>query len=451
MDPALLAGPYKIPRLGFSMSMVWTNTMGKGAYRGPWMFETTAREMAIDHAAREIGLDPDRAPPQEPARGAPTSRSPSPGGKVFTEITPLETLDQALEMLDYEAFRAEQAAARAEGRCSGSGSACTSSPPRWARRPSHTEGATVRVEASGKVVAFLGTTSHGQSVETTMAQIVADTLGVGYDDVTVVQADTQSTPYGPGTGGSRTAVVAGGAAAPATRGGARQGARGRGARDRGAPSDLEIEDGRCSCGARRRRSITMQRGRARPRTASPTQLPPELGARARGNRPVPARARSPPGRTPRTSASSRSTATRACRGAALHRVRGLRPDDQPDRRRGSDLRRRRPGPRRRAPRGLRLRRRRQPAHHAPSSTTCCRPPREVPTSRSATSTLRVHHQPGRVQGHGRGRRDRHPRGGRQRGGDALAHLGVRRARRRRSAPNDIFALVEAARAAEPTE
>ena len=75
-----------------------------------------------------------------------------------------------------------------------------------------TEGATVRVEASGRVVAYLGTTSHGQSIETTMAQVVADTLGVDYEDVTIVQADTQSTPYGPGTGGSRTAVVAGGAA-----------------------------------------------------------------------------------------------------------------------------------------------------------------------------------------------------------------------------------------------
>jgi carbon-monoxide dehydrogenase large subunit len=80
----------------------------------------------------------------------------------------------------------------------------------------HTEGATVRIESSGKVVAFLGTTSHGQSVETTMAQVVADTLGVNYDDVTVVQADTQATPYGPGTGGSRTAVIAGGAAREAT-------------------------------------------------------------------------------------------------------------------------------------------------------------------------------------------------------------------------------------------
>jgi aerobic carbon-monoxide dehydrogenase large subunit len=104
----------------------------------------------------------------------------------------------------------------------------------------------VRIEASGKAVAYLGTTSHGQSVETTMAQLVADTLGVRYDDVTVVQADTQATPYGPGTGGSRTAVVAGGAAQRAT----------ESLRDKvlaiaahmleASAQDLEIDDGRVS-------------------------------------------------------------------------------------------------------------------------------------------------------------------------------------------------------------
>ena len=73
-----------------------------------------------------------------------------------------------------------------------------------------TEAATVKVETSGHVVAYLGTTAHGQSIETTMAQIVAEHLGVAYDDVTIVQADSRSTPYGPGTGGSRTTVVAGG-------------------------------------------------------------------------------------------------------------------------------------------------------------------------------------------------------------------------------------------------
>ena len=211
INPQLLPGPYKIPRLGFSMTMVWTNTMGKGAYRGPWMFETTAREMAIDHAARRLNIDPIEFRRRNLLANSDLPFT-SPGLQEFTEITPLETLEQAITMLDYPAFRAEQAAARAEGRLLGLG-CCVYVEPTSMNAPTlATEGATIRVESSGKVVAFLGTTSHGQSVETTMAQIVADTVGVSYEDVTVVQADTQSTPYGPGTGGSRTAVIAGGAA-----------------------------------------------------------------------------------------------------------------------------------------------------------------------------------------------------------------------------------------------
>jgi carbon-monoxide dehydrogenase large subunit len=211
LDPQLLPGPYKIPRLGFSMAMVWTNTMGKVAYRGPWLFETTAREMAIDHAARTLGIDPVELRRQNLLSAADLPFT-SPSGNLFQEITPRETLEQALEMLDYDAFRAEQAAARAEGRLVGLGISVYVEPTSMGSPTLATEAATVRVEASGSVVAFLGTTSHGQSVETTMAQIVADTVGVDYADVTIVQADTQSTPYGPGTGGSRTAVVAGGAA-----------------------------------------------------------------------------------------------------------------------------------------------------------------------------------------------------------------------------------------------
>ena len=104
LDPMLLPGPYKIPRLGFSTTMVWTNTMGKGAYRGPWMFETTAREMAIDHAARVIGVDP-IALRRVNLLAAADLPFTSPSGNVFQDITPLETLEQALAMLDYDAFR----------------------------------------------------------------------------------------------------------------------------------------------------------------------------------------------------------------------------------------------------------------------------------------------------------------------------------------------------------
>jgi len=210
MTPDLLPGPYRTPRLGFSSMMVWTNTMGKVAYRGPWMFETTAREMIIDHAARIIGVDPVEVRRKNllTAEDLPFT---SPAGHLFKEITPLESFEQALEMLDLEAFRAEQVAARAEGRLLGLGCCVYVEPTAMVAPTLATEGATVRVEASGTVVAYLGTTSHGQSVETTMAQIVADTLGVDYDDVTIVQGQSESTPYGPGTGGSRTAIVAGGA------------------------------------------------------------------------------------------------------------------------------------------------------------------------------------------------------------------------------------------------
>jgi carbon-monoxide dehydrogenase large subunit len=276
IDAQLLPGPYKIPRLGFSMAMVWTNTMGKGAYRGPWMFETTAREMAIDHAARTLRIDPIELR-RKNLLAASDLPFTSPGGKEFKEITPLETLDQALEMLDYDAFRAEQVAARAEGRLLGLGCCAYVEPTSMNAPTLATEGATVRVEASGKVVAYLGTTSHGQSVETTMAQIVADTLGVAYDDVTVVQGETESTPYGPGTGGSRTAVVAGGAARQATEA-VRAKVLAVAAHALEAPeADLTIEDGRVFVQGTPARALTLKDvASAAYRFAD--RLPPEVGS-----------------------------------------------------------------------------------------------------------------------------------------------------------------------------
>jgi carbon-monoxide dehydrogenase large subunit len=211
MNTGLLPGPYKIPRMGFSSRLVWTNTMGIGAYRGPWLFETTAREMAIDHAARVLGIDPIELRRKNLLSAADLPFT-SPSGNVFKEMTPLETLERAVEMLDYEAFRAEQAEARAQGRLLGVG-CCAYVEPTASGPPTQvSEGALVRVENDGQVVAYLGTTSQGQSVETTMAQIVADTLGVDYDDVTIIQGASAMTPYGRGTGGSGSAVIAGGAA-----------------------------------------------------------------------------------------------------------------------------------------------------------------------------------------------------------------------------------------------
>src|SRR4249920_709549 len=52
----LFPGPYRLPRMGFTSTSVWTNTCGRGAYRGPWMFESVAREEMLDMAARTIGI-----------------------------------------------------------------------------------------------------------------------------------------------------------------------------------------------------------------------------------------------------------------------------------------------------------------------------------------------------------------------------------------------------------
>ncbi|HUJ66416.1 MAG TPA: molybdopterin cofactor-binding domain-containing protein, partial [Acidimicrobiales bacterium] len=276
MDTMLLPGPYRIPRLGFSTRMVWTNTMGKAAYRGPWMFETTAREMAIDHAARAIGVDAIELRRRNllSKRDLPFT---SPGGNVFKEITPVETLEQALAVLGYEAFRAEQAEARQQGRLLGLGCSVYVEPSSMKAPTLATEGATVRVESSGHVVAYLGTTSHGQSIETTMAQIVADTLGVDYEGVTIVQGQSESTPYGPGTGGSRTAVVAGGAIRQATEAVRAKVVAIAAQLLEANPVDVTIESSRLFVQGTPSRAVTLREVAAAAYVRA-EELPPEVGA-----------------------------------------------------------------------------------------------------------------------------------------------------------------------------
>jgi aerobic carbon-monoxide dehydrogenase large subunit len=237
-----LAGPYRIRELGGSSAAVWTNTMGRGAYRGPWMYGDTEREMMVDHVARVIGVDPVELRRRNMITAAELPYT-TPGGETYQEITPVETFDQALEMLDYRAFRAEQDLARRAGRLLGLGISCFIEPTSVGAATLESEGCTVRVEPSGHVTAYVGTSSHGQSIETTMAQIVADVVGMAYDEVTIVQGDTKSTPWGGGTGGSRTAVVTGGAVRDAS----------AVVRDKvvaiaahaleAAPEDLEVSDG----------------------------------------------------------------------------------------------------------------------------------------------------------------------------------------------------------------
>ena len=206
-------GPYHWSGPGsvaYSGQAAYTNTCGLCAYRGPWMMETTGREQMVDVIAHQLGIDP-----LEFRRRNVISRDElpytNPMSMVYEGVSPQECLEQAAELIGYEQFRKDQEAARAEGRLLGIGLSLYIEP-----QPSSgtggSAGATIRIEPSGKVNVYMGTGSHGQSIETTMTQIVADEMGVNIDDVHFVQGDTASTPYGFITGGSLTAGVAGGAA-----------------------------------------------------------------------------------------------------------------------------------------------------------------------------------------------------------------------------------------------
>jgi carbon-monoxide dehydrogenase large subunit len=129
----------------------------------------------------------------------------------YRDITPLETFEQALSILDYDAFRREQAAARATGRYLGVGT-CTYVEPTTSAMPFYgSEGATIRIEPSGKVNVYVAGGSTGNSLETAVVQLTADALGVDIADVRTIQGDTAVTPFGAGTGGSRSGSMLAGA------------------------------------------------------------------------------------------------------------------------------------------------------------------------------------------------------------------------------------------------
>ena len=205
----LFTGPYRIPKSGFSADTILTNTCPIAPYRGPWAMECIAREQMVDVVARDVGIDP-----LEMRRRNVIHRSELPyalpSGMVYDIVTPEETLEQATTMLDYDAFRAEQASTRDEGRYLGVGLSVCIEPSAVGMGSYATEEAIVRIEPSGTVEVLMGTGSHGHSLETTIPQVVADHLGCDIDAVVLRQGG--DSPYGPGTGGSRSAVIAGGAA-----------------------------------------------------------------------------------------------------------------------------------------------------------------------------------------------------------------------------------------------
>jgi len=205
-----LPGPYKVPHSSYSAEAVFTNTCGRAPYRGPFLMETVGPEQLMDAAARQLGVDPLDLRRRNALSAADMPYT-LPTGLVYDSVTPLETLEQAAELIGYDGFRAEQARARARGRHLGIGISLCVEPSAIAFGAMGTEGAVLRMDMSGKLQLALGSSSTGMSLETTMAQVVAEELGCDIDDITFTQGDTTVTPYGAGTQGSRSAVLYGNA------------------------------------------------------------------------------------------------------------------------------------------------------------------------------------------------------------------------------------------------
>ena len=203
---------YKLPAYGFITRGWYSNTMGLGGYRGPWAIESLIREVLLDDAARKIGIDPVEIRRKNLIYQADQPATSTLGIEV-ADITPGECLEKLVANFDVPAFRKEQADARKEGRYLGLGIATYIEPTAaaGAMAPMTGELATIRIEPTGKVTASLSTHSQGHGTATTMAQVIADRLGVPYEDVTVFEGDSAIGGFGPGAAGSRQAVIAGGA------------------------------------------------------------------------------------------------------------------------------------------------------------------------------------------------------------------------------------------------
>jgi carbon-monoxide dehydrogenase large subunit len=223
----VLSGCYKIPNVYAEVTGVYTNTTFVDAYRGAGRPEATyVVERAMDLFAAEIGMDraairrknfipPDAFPYDNPS-GLGTAVN---GEKIYVDSGNYEpALNKALIAADYHELDKAKAEARRRGKLLGMGlstyiEVCGVAPSKWIGAVGEGWGAAmwessnIKVHLTGKIIVTMGTQPQGQGHETTYSQIIAHELGVPMDDIIVQHSDTQGTPFGYGSYGSRTASV----------------------------------------------------------------------------------------------------------------------------------------------------------------------------------------------------------------------------------------------------
>src|SRR5439155_6222195 len=211
MTAALLPGPYRWPAYRCEVNQVVTNKTPAGTYRAPGRYEANfVRERMIDIAAHRLGADPvelrllNLVPASEMPYATGTHTD---GHPVVYDSGDYERLvRRTLEQFDRDSWLRWRDAAEAPRR-RGVGIALfveKSGIGRW-------DYARVELASDGRVQVFSGGASLGQGLETVLAQICADGLGVDYADVTVVHGDTAVIPDGMGAFGSRATTLGGSA------------------------------------------------------------------------------------------------------------------------------------------------------------------------------------------------------------------------------------------------
>jgi len=220
----LMQGLYTTPAVHVDVTGVVTNTVPVDAVRGAGRPEASfCVERLVETAAREIGMDPAEFRLKNfipPFDGVEQEGYQTQVALQYDSGNYEGALKKVLKNANYEKLKEERAAARSDGKLMGIGfstyvEACGIAPSAvvgsLGARVGLYDAASIRVHPTGKVTIFVGAHSHGQGHETTFAQIVADSFGIGMDDVDVLHGDTEKVPFGMGTYGSRSLAVCGSA------------------------------------------------------------------------------------------------------------------------------------------------------------------------------------------------------------------------------------------------
>ena len=218
---SFLPGPYKIRSYRGAVRGVATNKPPTGPYRGVGRpISTFVTERLMDMGAKALGIDPLEIRRRNLVRADEFPYRIA-SGIIWDKTGFVECLEAAAQTGDYEKLRTQQRAARAEGRYFGIGlstySELTGIGSRISAAPgmpinTGSETAKIRIDSTGAITAAFGIASHGQGLETTLAQIIADDLGARFEDIRVIQGDSDAVPMSTGTYASRSAVLGGGAA-----------------------------------------------------------------------------------------------------------------------------------------------------------------------------------------------------------------------------------------------